>query len=661
MKNKKIFLSIFNTTGYYIWLLYLIGAIIMLYDIKTAVVVLGIASVCLSLSVASSSNRKKSIKTFLNTLTADMYTEVPGLLGGNLIPLVIIRHDGIVQWYNDAFFKLADVPVIKKAHITETLPEFDLYKCINTTADEFYKISHRNRNYRVEICASQTDKEKYYALHFKDCTDYEILENKYENEKFISAVIVVDNYDDVMMDVTSSEKLKISTEIEETLNTWAQSINGIIKKHEKDRFLMYFSNKGLIEFLDNKFEILKRVREIAVGNRLSPTLSIGVGSGGENMLQNETYAYNALDMALGRGGDQAIVKNDEKYIFFGGKTQETEKRTKVKARVVAEAVKQLLYDNDEIIIMGHKHADSDSFGAAIGIFRAVKAMGKSCKIVMESYNHTVMKMLDNFSEDEYEDVFINKAYANEIVSKRTLLFIVDTHVKSMVEVPALLDITKNIIVIDHHRRNADYIPNPLISYHEPYASSACELVTEIIQYMGDKIRLSKKEAEALYSGIYMDTKNFTFKTGVRTFEAASYLKKLGVDTISVKKLFQIDINTFMKKWEIMESAFTYKHSISIAKCQKNDVDMQLIISQAADELLNISDISCSFVLCDMGDCVIISARSLGTFNIQLIMEKLGGGGHLTIAATKLNDVDLDTAESMLKNAIDEYLSDNKIQ
>jgi len=660
MKNKKFVLSIFNKNGYYIWLLYLCSVVISLYDIKAAAAVFALATICLSLIIASNSNQKKGIKTFLNALTDNMYDEVPCLLGGNLLPLVIIRHDGIVLWYNDAFSKLVDVPVIKKLHITEAIRTFDLYKCINTPSDEFYTILHNNRNYQIEICASQTDKEKYYALHFKDCTEFEILKTKYTNDRFISAVIVVDNYDEVMMDVTNSEKLRISTEIEETLNMWAQSINAIIKKYEKDRFLMYFSNKGLMQFLENKFEILKKVREIAIGNRLSPTLSIGVGSGGENMLQNETYAYNALDMALGRGGDQAIVKNDEKYLFFGGKTQETEKRTKVKARVVAEAIKQLLNDNDEIMIMGHKHADNDSFGAAIGIFRAVRSMGKSCKIVMDSYNHTVMKMLDNFSDEEYEDVFINKAYANEIISKRTLLFVVDTHVKSLVEAPSLLEISKNIVVIDHHRRNADYISNPLISYHEPYASSACELVTEIVQYMGDKVRLSKKEAEALYSGIYMDTKNFTFKTGVRTFEAASYLKKLGVDTIAVKKLFQIDINTFMKKWQIMESALTYKHCISIAKCEKNDVDMQIIISQAADELLNISDINCSFVLCDMGDCVMISGRSLGSFNIQLIMEKLGGGGHLTIAAAKLNDIDLDTAEKLLKNAIDEYMSENKI-
>jgi len=659
-KNKNAFWNIFNNGGYYIWLLFLCTIIVSIYDYRVAITLGLISVICFVIYIITNSSYRKGVKNFLNSLTDNMYSKTQGILGGELIPLVIIRHDGVIVWSNDGFSKVASSKVIHKSHITEVIPEFDLCECINTKADEFYKIEHSGKSYLIEISSSQTENEKYYALHFKDYTEYETLSHKYQNEKFVCAIIVIDNYDDVMIDVSNSDKPKISAAIEETLNLWAQSVNGIIKKYEKDRFMFYFSNEGLNSFIENRFDILEKIREINVGNKLSPTLSIGVGTGGENMLQCETVAYNALDMALGRGGDQAIVKTGEKSFYFGGKTQETEKRTKVKARVVAEAIKQLLKDNDEILIMGHKYADCDSFGAAIGIYKAAKMLGKSCKIVMETYNQTVMKMLDFFREAEYEDLIINKAYANEIVSKRTLIFVVDTHIKSMVEEPALLDVSKNIVVIDHHRKNADFIANPLISYHEPYASSASELVTEIIQYMGGNIRLSKKEAEAIYSGIYMDTKNFTFKTGVRTFEAASYLKKLGVDTISIKKLFQIDINTFMKKWEIMESATTYKHTISIAKCTKNDVNMQIIVAQAADELLNISDINCAFVLCDMGGSVIISARSLGTYNIQIIMEKLGGGGHLTMAATQLNNVDLDEAETMLKKAIDEYFLENKI-
>lgn len=662
MNKKKVFTSIFHSSAYYIWMLFLCACIVALYDIRTALIICAVDVLCLTTVVINGATRRKGIKSFLDSLTNSKRKVMSSILGGRLIPMVLIRHDGIIMWSNDGFAEICGNVVVRKSHIKEVISEFDLYDCINTPEKDFYKISHDGKQFLIDISSSHTDagSENYYAIYFKDCTEYEILKEKYVSEKFVSAVIVVDNYDDVMIDVSNSDKPKVSAAIEETLNLYAQSVNGIIKKYEKDKFMFYFSNNGLNTFIKQRFDILEKVKDISVGNRLSPTLSIGVGYDGENMLQNESYAYKALDMALGRGGDQAIVKNDEKYQFFGGKTQETEKRTKVKARVVAEAIKQLLIENEEILIMGHRYADCDSFGAAIGLYRAVKSLGKSCKIVMETYNNTVFKMLDSFRDIEYEDLIINKAYANEIISRRTLVFVVDTHVKSMLEEPSLLDVSKKIVVIDHHRRNADFIENPLISYHEPYASSASELVTEIIQYMGDQVKLPKKESEALYAGIYMDTKNFTFKTGVRTFEAASYLKRLGVDTISIKRLFQIDINTFMKKWTIMENAITYRHSISIAKCVKNDVDMQTVIAQAADELLNISDINCSFVLCDMGGNVIISARSLGVYNIQVIMEKLGGGGHMTMAATQLPGVDLDSAEEMLKNAIDEYFEENNI-
>lgn len=660
MKNKKVLRRIFTSSGYYIWVIFVIGIAMSVFDLRLALIMTLFSAICMTANIIYTKGNKKNIKSFLKNITEEMYVKTPDIFGGKLIPFVIIRHDGMIIWSNEGFNKICGTSIVKKIHLNEIIPDFELCKCLNSGQDGFYKVLHNGKTYHAEITSTQIDNENFYAICFNDCTDYELLKKKYQSEKFVCGIIVVDNYDDVMIDVLNSDKPKISAAIEETLNIWAQSVNGIIKKHEKDRFMFYFSNQGLEKMIENRFDILESIRSIAVGNKLSPTLSIGIGCGGENMLQNETFAYNSLDMALGRGGDQAVIKQGDKNTYIGGKSQETEKRTKVKARVVAEALKQLIYDNDEILIMGHKNADNDSFGAAVGLYAAIKTLGKSCKIVMESYNQTVAKTLDTLPEQEYADLVINKAYANEIISRRTLLFVVDTHAKSMVEEPSLLDVTKNIIIIDHHRRSSDFIANPLISYHEPYASSASELVTEIIQYIGDKVKLSKKEAEAIYSGIYMDTKNFTFKTGSRTFEAASYLKKSGVDTIAVKKLFQIDVNTFMKKWQILEAAETYKHSISIAKCEKTDVNMSIIVAQAADELLNITDITCAFVLCDMGGSVQISARSLGTYNIQIIMEKLGGGGHLTMAATQLSNVDINEAETMLKNAIDEYIKENNI-
>ena len=658
MKSSRVFTNIICSSGYYIWLLFLCSVIISLFDLRIGLPVFIVTTVCFILNLTNGLLRRKEVKKFINILTDNNRKKFSSILGGNLFPTVIVNHDGTIVWSNKGFSDIVSTKVINKTHIKELIPEFELYECLNVSENEYYKLIHNNRIYMIEMCSTNQLNEKYYALHFNDCTDYESLMRKYSDEKFVSAVIFVDNYDDVMSDVPNADKPKISAAIEETLNLCAQDINGIIKKYEKDKFVFYFANKGLQTFLDNKFDILERIKSISLGNRFSPTLSIGVGCDGESMMQNEIFAYNALDMALGRGGDQAIVKNSDKYLFFGGKTQETEKRTKVKARVVAEAIKQLLKDNDNVLIMGHRNSDCDSFGAAIGLYKAITSYGKNCKIVMETYNSTVAKMLTQFNDELYEDAIINKAYANEVVNANTVVFVVDTHVSSMVEEPSLLEVSKQIVVIDHHRRNADYINNPILSYHEPYASSASEIVTEIIQYMGEQVKLGRKESEALYAGIYMDTKQFTFKTGVRTFEAASYLRRFGADTVEIKKLFQIDINTFTKKWAIMEMATTYKHSISIVKCTKNDPDMQTIIAQVADEMLNLSDISCSFVICDMGNSISISARSLGDINIQIITEKLGGGGHLTMAATQINDVTLDEAEEMLKAAIDEYLSNN---
>lgn len=664
MKIKRVFNLIFHSSGYYIWLMYLCSVIVAMYDLRAAVPLAIIATFCLAAVLTTGIVRRKGIKRFVTAISEGMLQGEKEAIGYGLIPIAIIRHDGIISWTNKAFQDVSDIKVSSEMHITELIPEFSVENCTKAfDSGNDYKISHNDKSYNIKITSSDLCNEKiydkYYAVYFYDCTELDNLKKLYNKKQFVSAAIMVDNYDEVMQDVSTPDRPKVSAAIEEALSVYAQSVNGIIKKYEKDRFLFYFSKAGLDEFIERKFDILEKIKEISVGNKLSPTISMGIGYGGDNMAQDDSYSYTALDMALGRGGDQVIVKNNEKYTFFGGKTRETEKRARVKARVVADAMRQLVNENDDILIMGHKNADPDAFGAAIGLYRAIKFLGKSCKIVMETYNKTVSRLLDKFTDEEYEDVIINKAYANEIVHRNTLIFIVDSHVKSILEEPSLLDVSKKIVVIDHHRRSTDFIQNPLISYHEPYASSTAELVTEIIQYVGENIKPRKCEAEALFAGMYLDTKNFTFKTGVRTFEAASYLKRLGVDTVSVKKLFQIDMSTFTKKWAIMENALTYKHCVSIATCTKNDADMPTIVAQVADELLNITDITCSFVLCDMGGNVIISARSLGDINVQVIMEKLGGGGHMTIAAAQLSGVNTEFAVKELKTAIDEYLDESR--
>ena len=476
---------------------------------------------------------------------------------------------------------------------------------------------------------------------------------KYHDEAFVSCILVIDNYDEVMQSTPATDKPQLTAYIEEALNSLAQDSNGILKKYEKDRFFLYIHKSYLEKMIRDSFPFTESFKTILVGNTVAPTLSIGVGTDGDTLVQNDNFAYSALDMALSRGGDQVVIKDNDKYHFYGGKTREIEKRTRVKARVVSQAMKEIIQSASQIMIMGHRYADVDVLGSSVGLYSIIRSLGKDAKIIMETYNQTVERCLSKYGS-EYNNVIISKAYANEYITPDTLLFVVDTQKKSMVEEPALIEVTKNIVIIDHHQKSSDFIEYALITYHEPYASSTSELVTEILQYI-DEAKLTKNEAIILYSGIFMDTKNFTFKTGVRTFDAASYLKRRGVDTIEVKKLFQIDLNTFVKKWAIIENASTYRDKVAIAVCSKNDDDMQTIVAQAADELLNITDISSSFVICDMDGKIIVSARSFGEINVQVITEKLGGGGHMTIAGVQFDDKTLDEVEKLLKDAIDEYL------
>jgi len=386
---------------------------------------------------------------------------------------------------------------------------------------------------------------------------------------------------------------------------------------------------------------------------MSPTLSIGIGMGGDTLAKNEAYGFSALDMALGRGGDQAIIKDDDQYFFYGGTSQEIEKRTRVKSRVIALAIRELISNSEDIIIMGHKNADIDVLGAAMGLRRAIVNCGKDAKILLDTYNETVQRMLSKLGND-YDGVFIKRGAANEIVNKNTLVFVVDTHKHTLVEEENLLNISEKIVLIDHHRRSTDFIDNSVITYHEPYASSTCELVTEVIQYMDLNPNLTQLEAEALYAGIYMDTKNFSFKSGVRTFEAASYLRRAGVDTAEIKKLFRMNYDKIIKKMSIIENAHMAEKAYMISICEKTDDDMSTIVAQAADELLNITDVKAAFVICDMGGQISISGRSFGDVNVQVILEKLGGGGHISIAGAQITGKTKEEVYEDLLAAIAEY-------
>lgn len=661
MNLRKSLISFMINNAFYLWVILLFGIVTAFFDLRVAafelIIFLGLAVFYIVTLVF----RKREVMRYLSKLTTTIDSAHKDSLFNFPLPVVILSENGTITWYNEFFASLVDIDFAKSdafdKKINSIIPDFDfdsLYKEDDSSVSYYFKLGEKYYHVFGNITHIEDSDESCIVLYWDDRSDDELLKIKYDEEKFISAVMVIDNYDDIIQDTPSADRPMLIATFDEALTSLAAEVNGILKKLEKDRYFFYFDNKALRHFIDTKFEFLKDFRDIRIGNKFPLTLSIGIGCDGGSMAQNDAFSYVALDMALGRGGDQVVIKDKEKYSFFGGKSKEVEKRTRVKARIVSYALKELIEDAENVIIMGHRNADVDVMGSALGLFRACTALGKEVKLLMQSYNQSVKNLID-LLDDEYDDFIINEAYASEILTKKTLIIVADTHMKSLLEAPQLLECTSRIVVIDHHRRSADFIDNAVLTYHEPYASSASELITEMLQYMDSSIMLKRIEADALYAGIYLDTKNFSFKTGVRTFEAAAYLKKLGIDTVYIKKLFQVDMNTVAKKWRIIENAHFYKNNIVFAACEKSAEDMQTIVAQAADELLNVKGVTCSFVICQLGADVTISARSFGEINVQVILEKLSGGGHMTMAGAYIKNASVADVESQLKNLIDEYL------
>ena len=504
----------------------------------------------------------------------------------------------------------------------------------------------------------KNENEYMTTLYFIDETKNIELSEKYESSKLCVGIIMIDNYDEIMQRVADEDKPVMIAQIERSIYDWATEIEGLIVKNERDTFVLLLEKKYIEELENEKFKILDKIKEISIPGKLQSTLSIAISTEGSTNYEKYKSAQAMIDIALGRGGDQAIIRKDGKYVFFGGRTQEVEKRTKVKARIVAHALEELMREADNIIIMGHTNSDIDAMGSSLGIYRMAKANEKEAYVVSETAGVSLDSFLNTAKQnEEYNDVFINKEKALELINQNTLLVVTDTHKSSYVEVPELLDKTNKIVIIDHHRRSTDFIENSILTFHEVYASSACELVTELIEYSENEIELSQIETEGLYAGIMMDTKNFTFKTGVRTFEAAAYLRKCGVDIIKIKKWFQSDLETYNKISEIVSNAEITNDTIAISKYEKEDINTNVICAKAADELLTISDITASFVLGKVGEKIYISGRSIGDINVQVILEKLGGGGHITLAGAQVEGMSIDEVKEELIAKIGEYFSE----
>lgn len=618
-------------------------------------------------TIWSNNKRKTEISEHINELTVSVDKAAQSTIINSPFPLVVLETNGNIIWKSSNFIKeFANIDT--GTTLTDVIKELKLkiensQNTNNISISESMKIGEKNYKVIAEYTKLREKEHKnsseYMAtVYFLDETNYVKLLEEYTNSRTCIGIIVLDNYEELMQRVTEEEKLKITSNAEKNIYSWVNEYDGLLVKSERDTYVCIFDQLNLEKIKEDKFEILDEIKEIKTQDNIQLTLSIAISENEKTNSEEYKSAKAVIDIALGRGGDQAIIKQNGKYYFFGGRTQEVEKRTRVKARIVAQALEELMNSASNVIIMGHTNSDIDAMGSGMGVYRIAKTIGKDAYIV----NETNGTSLDNFINDlkdieEYNDVIIDKAEALNKISADSLLVVVDTDKKNYVEAPELLDKTDKIVVIDHHRRGTDYIENAILTFHEVYASSACELVTELVEYAEKTVKLTKFEVEALYAGIMMDTKNFTFKTGVRTFEAAAFLRKCGVDIIKVKKWFQSDLETYNKISEIVAKSEIIDDTIAISIYDKEDSDANITCAKAADELLTISNITASFVIGKMGDKIYISGRSIGDINVQLILEKIGGGGHITVAGAQVEGMTQEEVKQELINRINEYFTE----
>ncbi len=571
----------------------------------------------------------------------------------NDLPLsvVIVDDKNKIVWFNNEFSKSFEEEAVYGSSI-DVITKLSFEKLL--TADG-YEIKYKNCYYKVYATVpKEEDAKEIYIIYFRNITQLRTLEIEKRMSQPVVMVFIIDSYDELFSGSAESETANITVHIDKLLEDFISGTSGILRKYSKERFWAVVEERYVKTMIEEKMKILDQVREIQVNDRMNVTLSIGIGRTGKTLVESEEFARQALDMALGRGGDQAAIKTENGFEFYGGVSKGIERHTKVKTRIIANSLIEAIEASDDVYIMGHRNSDLDSVGSSVGLASAIRRLGKTAFAVIDKNTTLSLKLYERVNEKEKSGLFISPIQAREQFGENSLLIVVDTHNPKIVDEPALLEMAKKIVVIDHHRKMVNFIDNATIFHHEPYASSASEMVTELLQYFGDAGKIPSVHAEALLAGITLDTKNFTLRTGVRTFEAAAFLRKLGADTLNVKSLFTNSIQCYKQKTELVSSAGIYKNC-AIASAEKILDDMRIVAPQAADELLGVSGVDASFVLFRIGnDEISVSCRSLGAINVQLIAEELGGGGHQTMAGAQFTGINMDEALERLKKAIDQY-------
>ncbi len=572
------------------------------------------------------------------------------------VPVLITTEYGEVVWYNPSFENnVQDASMMVGKHL-ETIFGGDFLFDINSLGNA--ELKYGNKVYSTYLSCVHSDGIDLRIYYLFDVTELNEIAVKYERSRPVVAVVAIDNLDEITKNARDSEKASFRGEVQREIETWCSRISGICRKLSGDRYLIVMEERYFAKISKEGFTVLENVRELKFGDGYA-SLSIGVGKGAEKFSECEELANQALDMALGRGGDQAVVKTaDNEYKFYGGISGALEKHNKVRARIISSTLKDLIMTSSNVVLMGHRFADLDSFGSCLALASAVNTLGRNAYIVMDKSKTMATPLLKRAEVLESNVNVISGGEAMEVINKQTLLIITDVHRSSFLDSPEVYENCNNIVVIDHHRKAVDFINDAVIFYHETAVSSACEMVAEILQYMCPK-SVGQLEAEALLSGIMLDSRNFVLNTGVRTFEASAFLRNRGADPVTVKKLFSGSMEAYKLRAEIVASAQLFEGDCAIAITESNNPNTRLASAQAADELLGISGVLGSFVLYKIGKEINISARSFGGMNVQVIMEKLGGGGHRTMAACQIDDGDFDNAINKLKDAIDEYKKDLK--
>lgn len=627
--------------------------------------------------VSGRRNRPLLINELVNFAT-QYGTVQKQLLNDFEIPYALLDYNSRFLWMNEKFTEITGKDKNYHKSVTTVFPSLTKDILQKSEALESINVMLDDRNYRISmkriyfdtvtkdssIVAINDNDEYLTAIYLFDETELNRYIKENEEQKLVAGLVYIDNYEEALDSIEDVKRSLLIALVDRKVNKYFTEIDALVRKIEKDKYFVVFKYKYLEQLSADKFKLIEDVKSIKVGNEMAITLSIGVGAGGVSYTQNYEYARMGIDLALGRGGDQVVVKEGEEVTYYGGKAKQVERNTRVKARVKAHALREIIESREHVVIMGHAISDVDSLGAAIGVYCAARVLGKKAQIVLNEVTTSLRPLVECFTEEKGypADLFIKNEEALLITNKNTLVMVVDTNRPSYTECPELLKRTDTICVFDHHRQNSEVIENPVLSYIEPYASSACEMIAEVLQYFSENIKLEPSEADCIYAGILIDTNNFMTKTGVRTFEAAAYLRRAGAEVTRVRKMLRNDMAAYKARAEAVRHAEVYRGSFAISVCPADNIESPTIVgAQAANELLNIVGIKASFVLTEYQGKIYISSRSIDEINVQLIMERVGGGGHLNVAGAQLTNCTIQEAKRIIQDTIDEMLEEGDIQ